>query len=220
MEGSRGRVGGCSLRNKNYLENYMLGKKIGQGSFSKVKMAEHVFGKRDQDSEKVGASSHRLSVRGDRNTKKDKYGDGVSQIWRALPLHLSQGCLNEDEARHHFQHGRARDLVARMLEVDPIKRITISDIRRHPWFLPHLPSYLAVAPPDTAELANKIDDEILEQVVSLGFDKNQVVDSLNKLKQNEATTVVYHLMVDNQLQTCGGYLRYEFEDMLEVTLPP
>ncbi|XP_054776807.1 SNF1-related protein kinase catalytic subunit alpha KIN10-like isoform X1 [Prosopis cineraria] len=95
-----------------------------------------------------------------------------------------------------------------MLEVDPIKRITISDIRHQPWFLPHLPSYLAVAPPDTAELANKIDDEILEQVVSLGFDKNQ------------ATTVVYHLMVDNQLQTCGGYLRYEFEDMLEVTLPP
>ncbi|XP_054776808.1 SNF1-related protein kinase catalytic subunit alpha KIN10-like isoform X2 [Prosopis cineraria] len=77
-----------------------------------------------------------------------------------------------------------------MLEVDPIKRITISDIRHQPWFLPHLPSYLAVAPPDTAELANK------------------------------ATTVVYHLMVDNQLQTCGGYLRYEFEDMLEVTLPP
>jgi 5'-AMP-activated protein kinase catalytic alpha subunit len=46
-----------------------------------------------------------------------------------LPSHLSPG---------------ARDLIPRMLLVDPLKRITIPEIRQHPWFLLHLPRYLAV----------------------------------------------------------------------------
>ena len=31
-----------------------------------------------------------------------------------------------------------------MLLVDPLKRITIPEIRQHPWFTLHLPRYLAV----------------------------------------------------------------------------
>jgi len=31
-----------------------------------------------------------------------------------------------------------------MLLVDPLKRITIPEIRQHPWFMLHLPRYLAV----------------------------------------------------------------------------
>lgn len=31
-----------------------------------------------------------------------------------------------------------------MLLVDPLKRITIPEIRQHPWFNTHLPRYLAV----------------------------------------------------------------------------
>ena len=38
----------------------------------------------------------------------------------------------------------ARDLIPRMLLVDPLKRITIPEIRQHPWFTLHLPRYLAV----------------------------------------------------------------------------
>ena len=46
-----------------------------------------------------------------------------------LPTHLSPG---------------ARHLISRMLLVDPLKRITIPEIRQHPWFLVLLPRYLAV----------------------------------------------------------------------------
>jgi serine/threonine protein kinase len=46
-----------------------------------------------------------------------------------LPSHLSPG---------------ARDLIPRMLLVDPLKRITIPEIRQHPWFMLHRPRYLAV----------------------------------------------------------------------------
>jgi 5'-AMP-activated protein kinase, catalytic alpha subunit len=37
----------------------------------------------------------------------------------------------------------ARDLIRRMLDVDPMKRITIPKIREHQWFQMHLPRCLA-----------------------------------------------------------------------------
>ncbi|KAG5544589.1 hypothetical protein RHGRI_017126 [Rhododendron griersonianum] len=47
----------------------------------------------------------------------------------------------------HLSHG-ARDLILRMLVVDPMKQITIPEIRQHLWFKTRLPCYLAVQPPD------------------------------------------------------------------------
>ncbi|GFP91758.1 snf1-related protein kinase catalytic subunit alpha kin10 [Phtheirospermum japonicum] len=49
----------------------------------------------------------------------------------------------------------ARDLIPRMLIVDPMKRMTIPEIRTHSWFTSHLPRYLAVPPPDTTQQAKK-----------------------------------------------------------------
>ena len=45
----------------------------------------------------------------------------------------------------------AKDLIPRMLLVDPMKRITIREIQDHQWFQNHLPRYLAVPPADTTE---------------------------------------------------------------------
>lgn len=42
-----------------------------------------------------------------------------------------------------------------MLVVDPMKRMTIPEIRQHQWFQAHLPRYLAVPPPDTMQQAKK-----------------------------------------------------------------
>lgn len=50
----------------------------------------------------------------------------------------------------------ARDLIPRMLIVDPMKRMSIPEIRAHPWFQAHLPRYLAVPPPDTTQQAKKV----------------------------------------------------------------
>ncbi|XP_054809023.1 SNF1-related protein kinase catalytic subunit alpha KIN10-like isoform X4 [Prosopis cineraria] len=91
-----------------------------------------------------------------------------------LPSHLSPG---------------ARDLIPRMLVVDPMKRVTIPEIRQHPWFQAHLPRYLAVPPPDTSQQAKKIDEEILQEVVNMGFDRNQLVESLRNRLQNEVCTL-------------------------------
>ncbi|MCI25048.1 SNF1-related protein kinase catalytic subunit alpha KIN10, partial [Trifolium medium] len=77
------------------------------------------------------------------------------------------------------------DLIPRLLVVDPMKRMTIPEIRQHPWFQVHLPRYLAVPPPDTLQQAKKIDEEILQEVVNRGFDREQLIASLRSRVQNE-----------------------------------
>ncbi|KAF5748973.1 SNF1-related protein kinase catalytic subunit alpha KIN10-like isoform X1 [Tripterygium wilfordii] len=116
-----------------------------------------------------------------------------------LPSHLSPG---------------ARDLIPRMLVVDPMKRITIPDIRQHPWFQARLPRYLAVPPPDTMQQARNIDEDILLEVVQMGFDRAQLIESLRNRMQNEAT-VAYYLLLDNRFRVSNGYLGAEFQETLE-----
>lgn len=108
----------------------------------------------------------------------------------------------------------ARDLIPRMLVVDPVKRITIREIREHPWFQAHLPRYLAVPPPDTMQQVKKIDEEILQEIVKMGFDRNQLIESVHNRIQNEGT-VAYYLLVDNRFRSTSGYLGAEFQETME-----
>lgn len=104
----------------------------------------------------------------------------------------------------------ARDLISRMLLVDPLKRITMAEIRNHPWCTCHLPRYLAVSPPDTLSQATNIDIETLEATVALGFTREQVKDALRHQVRNKAS-VTYFLLMDNRRNLYGGYLGAEFE---------
>ncbi|KAF8398115.1 hypothetical protein HHK36_017040 [Tetracentron sinense] len=49
----------------------------------------------------------------------------------------------------------ARDLIIRILTVDPVRRISIPEIRRHPWFREHLPRYLAMHTIDAMRTVKK-----------------------------------------------------------------
>ncbi|PWA50376.1 SNF1-like kinase [Artemisia annua] len=116
-----------------------------------------------------------------------------------LPSHLSPG---------------ARDLIPRMLVVDPMKRITIPEIRMHPWFQAHLPRYLAVPPPDSMQQAKKTDEDILLEVVKMGFDRDTLIESLRNRVQNEGT-VAYYLLLDNRFRNSSGYLGAEFQKPMD-----
>ncbi|KAG5535151.1 hypothetical protein RHGRI_023059 [Rhododendron griersonianum] len=120
-----------------------------------------------------------------------------------LPSHLSPG---------------ARDLIPRMLVVDPMKRMTIPEIRQHVWFQAHLPRYLAVPPPDTMQQAKKIDEDILLEVVKMGFDRNSLVDYLRNRVQNEGT-VAYYLLLDNRFRASSGYLGADFQESMSKAHP-
>ncbi|XP_058092957.1 probable serine/threonine-protein kinase HSL1 isoform X3 [Magnolia sinica] len=58
-----------------------------------------------------------------------------------LPSHLSVG---------------ASDSITRILVVDPIKLMTIPEIRQHPWFQHHLPGYLAIPAIDVLQRVKQI----------------------------------------------------------------
>ena len=116
-----------------------------------------------------------------------------------LPSHLSPG---------------SRDLIPRMLIVDPLKRITIPEIRQHPWFATHLPRYLAVSAPDSHTQAQRIDHEVLAMMTRLGFDKASVIESItNRLGNKES--VAYSLILDNRQRISSGYLGKELNDTID-----
>lgn len=95
-----------------------------------------------------------------------------------LPTHLSEG---------------ARDLIPKMLVVSPNLRITIPEIRKHPWFIQDLPDYLA-QPPE-AFLTAQIDEEALAAVSKMGFEPDEVRAAVNNKEHNQLT-VSYYLSLE------------------------
>lgn len=80
----------------------------------------------------------------------------------SLPTHLSQ---------------LAKNLIPRMLEVDPMKRITIPEIRLHPWFQHKLPPYLRHPPEFMEKQERVVDGEVIDEVLKLPFEK--VLSTMN-----------------------------------------
>jgi serine/threonine protein kinase len=91
----------------------------------------------------------------------------------SLPMHLSQ---------------LARNLIPRMLEVDPMKRITIPEIRLHPWFQHKLPPYLR-HPPELMEKQERVvDQEVIDEVMRLPFHKAYGLVQTNGVQQPPTPT--------------------------------
>jgi len=107
----------------------------------------------------------------------------------SLPSHLSQS---------------SRDLILRMLVVDPMKRITIAEVRQHQWFQHKLAAYLAL-PPEMIELQERyIDEDILLKVCQLpirGATPESVKDAVLNTSQKRTALkhelkVAYELLLD------------------------
>ncbi|XP_076881699.1 SNF1-related protein kinase catalytic subunit alpha KIN10-like [Bidens hawaiensis] len=111
----------------------------------------------------------------------------------------------------------ARDLIPRMLVVDPMKRITIAELRQHHWFKSQLPRYLAVPAPDATDQLKKLDEDIITKVVNMGFARSDLTRSLQSRVQDDAT-VAYYLLFDNQTRVVGGYLGAGISESLEGNL--
>lgn len=132
----------------------------------------------------------------------------------------------------------AAHLIKNCIVVNPIKRLTMPEIMRHPWFLAGLPKYLQ-AVPQTPNLNMQLESlsyilaprkealtvpgsgrpipEIVNELAeAIGTDKEQVLESLNAEGDN-AIKVAYNIAKDKRMKTldckhgailCFGRLTY------------
>jgi len=102
-----------------------------------------------------------------------------------------------------------KHLISRMLQVNPMKRITIAEVRRHPWFVIDLPEYIATpasAPAihtDTID-APVLDPEILAKMVDLGFNPDETTSSVAERKMTKET-VAYQLLLDSETRKLAAH---------------
>ena len=59
--------------------------------------------------------------------------------------------------------------------------------RQHPWFRLHLPRYLAVMQADTVATSTHVDDDVVDEVVRLGFSRGEVAESVKSRSQNKVS---------------------------------
>ncbi|VDM16425.1 unnamed protein product [Hydatigera taeniaeformis] len=92
---------------------------------------------------------------------------------------------------------KVRDLLKKMLTVDPIKRISIDDIRKHPWFVIDLPPHLF--PQERDEDASIIDKEAVYEVCqACNVTEREVFAALIANDPSDQLCVAYHLIIDNK----------------------
>uniref|UniRef100_A0A8C5CU66 5'-AMP-activated protein kinase catalytic subunit alpha-1 n=1 Tax=Gadus morhua TaxID=8049 RepID=A0A8C5CU66_GADMO len=88
-------------------------------------------------------------------------------------------------------------LLKHMLQVDPMKRATIKEIREDEWFKEELPKYLF--PEDPSYSNNMIDDDALKEVCEkLKCTEEEVLTCLYSRDHQDPLAVAYHLIIDNR----------------------
>lgn len=103
----------------------------------------------------------------------------------SLPSHLSQ---------------LARDLIPRMLVVDPMKRITIPEIIAHPWYRHNLAPYLMLPPGKIEMEERQLDMSIVSQVCRLkNCTPEQVAAAVRRRRRHtNDIKVVFELLLDQK----------------------
>ena len=81
-----------------------------------------------------------------------------------IPSHVSPG---------------ARDLLTKMLIVDPLKRMTIPEVMQHSWYKQHLPLYLSLSAEQQIAQTQALDEQIVAKVVAMGFSRDRLIKSLS-----------------------------------------
>ncbi|XP_004345488.1 5'-AMP-activated protein kinase catalytic subunit alpha-2 [Capsaspora owczarzaki ATCC 30864] len=100
----------------------------------------------------------------------------------SLPSHLSD---------------QTKDLLSRMLHVDPLKRATLEEIISNPWFVQNLPAYLF--PAADAINTDIFEEDIVEEVCQkFNVSHQDVIAALRGLDPFDSLKVAYQLIKDNK----------------------
>ena len=96
---------------------------------------------------------------------------------------------------------RVTDLLRQLLQADPVKRITIQQIKDHEWFQQDLPEYLF--PESSQDSTGKtIDPAVVSEVCQkLSVKMQEVVEAVQNDDSHNQLFVAYNLILDNMTMT-------------------
>jgi 5'-AMP-activated protein kinase catalytic alpha subunit len=93
-----------------------------------------------------------------------------------------------------------KNLINQILTTDPLKRITMEGIRKHPWFQIRLPRYLSFPSSKKSQLSKQIlsiDDNIVEIVSNKTKIGKSFISLTLKKNEKNSFTVIYYLIREN-----------------------
>ncbi|KAH9645576.1 hypothetical protein HF086_005225 [Spodoptera exigua] len=91
-------------------------------------------------------------------------------------------------------------LLCMMLQVDPMKRASIEDVKKHEWFQKDLPGYLFPSPVEQVITdSSVIDTEAISEVCDkFGVKEHEVHNALLSGDPHDQLAIAYHLIIDNK----------------------
>nr|ABI13783.1 protein kinase AMPK alpha subunit 1 [Artemia franciscana] len=110
------------------------------------------------------------------------------------------------------------NLLCHMLQVDPMKRATLDDIKKHEWFQKDLPAYLFPSP---VEQDTSVIDTVAVQEVcdKFGVREQEVHSALLSGDPHEQLAIAYHLVIDNK-RIADEAAKAQIKDFYVAGSPP
>ena len=93
----------------------------------------------------------------------------------------------------------AQDLLKKIIKVNPEERIKIKDIKEHPWLKLANIHYNMHSGLNCDEIVFPVDNDIVQNMNELGFNKMEVRYNIIKNEHNNITTT-YHLLLDKKIK--------------------
>ena len=94
----------------------------------------------------------------------------------------------------NYLSNEAKDLLSKLLKVNPIERIKLDEIKKHPWFNLYNPKNNYFYGIDINKIIMPIDEEIIIDMINLGIEPNIVIDNIIRNCNNNITTIYYLLL--------------------------
>ncbi|XP_048760538.1 5'-AMP-activated protein kinase catalytic subunit alpha-2-like isoform X11 [Ostrea edulis] len=115
-------------------------------------------------------------------------------------------------------------LLCLMLQVDPLKRASITQIREHDWFQKELPGYLFPSPQD--QDASIVEMDVIREICEkFGVTEYEVQRALLSNDPHDQLNIAYHLIVDNRRlageeSATGTFTDVELQEFYLASSPP
>ena len=88
-----------------------------------------------------------------------------------------------------------------MLTVDPAQRYSINDIKNHPWLSLTHSDISQLTSPTQSIPDNQLTNAILDHAESLGYNRTQILKSVNG-NSYDSDAAIWHLLLEKFQQTC------------------